>query len=236
MFLWAKMMLKLVAPMLLTCLIHPASALEMKRVRTDSGIVLRLHGDVRIGDFRRLQTVLQEPLLLGLEIKSGGGSLEEGLGIARLVRDRALVVYAFRKCDSACALIFFAAKARYIGRRSKIGVHSVSNGRGKEDGDSVRTTVEMSRLLVGLGVPPSVIGKLVTTPPAKITYLDNRDLVELKVHRTNPFWKIYELANLAKNETSEACSAATSTDEGDLTEKARKRSCATASARSSEDR
>src|SRR5215218_6355802 len=236
MLLKSKMMLVLVGPFVLILLIQPARALQIERVRTDLGIVLKLRGDFRVGDFRRLETFLQDASLVGLEIKSGGGSLEEGLDIARVVRDKALVVYASKECDSACALIFFAAKERYIGRRCKIGVHSVSNHRGKEDGDSVRTTVQMSRLLVGLGVPPSVIGKLVATPPTKMTYLDNRDLLELNVHRSNPFRKIYDLASVAKNEeASSACDAWTDV-EREPTAEARQRSCATASARVSKER
>jgi hypothetical protein len=58
----------------------------------------------------------------------------------------------------------------------------------------------MSRLLVGLGVPHSVIGKLVATPPTRITYLDNRELVELNVRRTNPFRNIYDLAKVARTQ------------------------------------
>src|SRR5215212_7051986 len=116
MLLRSKMMLMLVAPFVLVLLIQPGTALQIERVRTESGIVVRLRGDVRAGDFRRLETALQDPSLVGLEIKSGGGSLEEGLHIARVVRDKGLVVYASKECDSACALIFFAAKQRYIGR------------------------------------------------------------------------------------------------------------------------
>src|SRR5947209_1302280 len=236
MLLTAKMALNFVALLVLASLIQPASALQIKRVRTELGIVLRLHGNVRAGDFRRLKTALEDASLVGLEIKSGGGSLEEGLDIARAVRDKALVVYASRECDSACALIFFAAKERYIGPRCKIGVHSVSNEHGKEDGDSVRTTVRMSRLLVGLGVPPAVIGKLVATPPAKITYLDNRDFVDLNVHRTNPFRKIYDLASAAKNqETTAVCSPVTDFEAGPTAEIIQ-RFCATASAHPSEER
>jgi hypothetical protein len=124
-------------------------------VATDSGVVLRLRGDVRAGDHGRLKSILQNGAVVGLEIRSGGGSFEDGFDIARVVRDKGLVVYAPKECDSACALIFLAAKERYIGRRCRIGVHSVSNDRGKEDGDSIRTTVQMSRLLVGLGVARS---------------------------------------------------------------------------------
>jgi hypothetical protein len=236
MLLKTGMMLKLVAPFVFLVLIQPASAFKITRVSTDSGVVLKLRGAVSAGDYHRLRDILENGSVVGLEIRSGGGSLEEGLDIARVVRDKALVVYASSECNSACALIFFAATERYIGRRSKIGVHSVSNERGKEDGDSVRTTVQMSRLLVGLGVPHSVIGKLVATPPAKITYLDNRELVELNVRRTNPFRNIYDLASVARNqETSSICSRGTDL-EGEPTAQARERSCATASARTPADR
>jgi hypothetical protein len=138
-------------------------------------------------------------------------------------------VYASKECDSVCAFTFFAAKERYIGRRCKIGVHSVSNDRGTEDGDSVRTTVQMSRLLVGLGVPHSVIGKIVATPPAKITFLDNRDLAELNVHRTDPFRNIYDAASVARSE--EASSICNPGMETEATAHAGHRSCTTPQAR-----
>jgi ATP-dependent protease ClpP protease subunit len=206
MLLNARMILKLVASLVVVALVQPASAVQIRRVITDSGIVLRLRGDVTAGDYRRLKMVLQNGSVVGLEIRSGGGFLEEGLDIARVVRERGLVVYVSKECDSVCAFIFFAAKERYIGRRCKIGVHSVSNDRGKEDGDSARVTVRMSRLLVGLGVPHSIIGKFVTTPPAKITYLDNRDLAGLNVHRTNPFRNIRDATSLARGrEASSVC-------------------------------
>ena len=183
----ARIIRKLATPLMLVALAHPASAFQIKRVGTESGVVLRLRGDVRVGDYARLKTILQNGTFVGLEIRSGGGSLEDGLDIARVVRDQGLVVYALQECDSVCAFIFFAAKERYVGQGCKIGVHSVSNDRGKEDADSARITVQISRLLVGLGVPHSIIGKIVATPPAKITFLTNGDLAALNVHRTNPF-------------------------------------------------
>ena len=189
--------LKLALLLVLIPLLRPASAFKIKRVETVSGLVLKLRGDVRDGDYGRLKSALQNGSVVGLEITSGGGSLEDGVDIARIVRDKGLVIYASRECDSACAFIFLAAKERYIGRGCKIGVHSVSNDRGKEDGDSIRTTVQMSRLLVGLGVPHSIIGKIVATPPDRITFLDNRDLARLNVHRTNPFRKKSGAASMA---------------------------------------
>jgi hypothetical protein len=234
MLLEAKMILKLIPLLVLIALVQPASAFQIRRVVSDSGVVLRLRGDVTAGDYRRLKAILQNGSVVGLEIRSGGGSLEEGLDIARVVRDKGLIVYASKECDSVCAFIFFAAKERYIGRRCKIGVHSVSNNRGTEDGDSVRTTVHTSRLLVGLGVPHSVIGKIVATPPAKITFLDNRDLVGLNVHRTNPFRNIYDAASVARSEeASSVCNPGMATE---ATAHAGHRSCTTVPARASGQR
>ena len=147
--------------------------------------------------------------LLALEIRSDGGSLEAGVDIAQVVRAKSLIVFASGECDSACALIFFAARESYMDRKSKIGVHSVANDRGREDADSARVTIRMSRLLAGLGVPHSVIGKMVATPPARITFLDHRDLAKLNVRRTNPFRSNDSAANMARGGvTSAACDSA----------------------------
>jgi hypothetical protein len=93
MLLKAKMILKLV-PLLLVLipLVQPASAFQIRRVVSDWGVVLRLRGDVTAGDYRRLKTILQNGSVVGLEIRSGGGSLEEGLDIARVVREGARCV------------------------------------------------------------------------------------------------------------------------------------------------
>jgi hypothetical protein len=232
----AKMMPKLIAPLVLIALVQAACAFQIRRVGTDAGVVLKLRGEVRVGDYRRLKMILQNSSVVGLEIRSGGGSLEEGLDIARVVRDKGLVVYASKECDSACSVIFFAAKERHIGLGCKIGVHSVSNLRGKEDEDSIWVTIQMSRLLVGLGVPHSVVGKIVATPPAKITFLDNRDLAGLNVHRTNPFRKIYDAASMTRSqEASSNCNPSVDVGTG-ATADGGHRSCTTASARAPGER
>jgi hypothetical protein len=183
-----KMELKLVALLLvLIAALQPVGAVQIDRVRTELGMVLRLRGGVKDGDYGRFKSILQGGSFVGLDIRSGGGSLKNGLEIAEIVRDKGLVVYASRECYSVCAFIFFAAKERYIGRGNKIGVHSVSNQRGKEDAETARSTIIVSRLLAGLGIPHSIIGKIVATPATKITFLNDHELAGLNVHRGNPF-------------------------------------------------
>jgi hypothetical protein len=227
MLLKPTMVLELVAVLVLIALLQPASAFQIKRVGTDSGTVLRLRGDVKDGDYGRLKSILQNGSVVGLDIRSGGGSLEDGFEIARVVRDKGLVVYASKECDSVCAFIFFAAKERYIGRRCKIGVHSVSNQRGKEDADTARSTVMMSRLLAGLGVPHSIIGKIVATPPAKIAFLNNRELAGLNVRRSNPFRNHDGAASAARSqEASSVCEHSVNV-ESEATARAGQRPCTT---------
>jgi hypothetical protein len=227
--------LKLVALFAPIALLDPASAFQIKRVTVDAGTILRLRGDVREGDYGRLKSLLQNESVVGLEIRSGGGSLEDGVEIARVVRDRGLVVYATKECDSVCAFIFFAAKERYMDRGCRIGVHSVSNDRGKEDADSARVTVRTSRLLAGFGVPHSIIGKIVATPPAKVTFLNDGDLARLNVHRTNPFRKNDGVASISRSrEASPVCGPGVNV-KTETTARDGQRSCRTPVAHAGED-
>src|SRR5260370_4203048 len=132
---------KLATPLMLVALAHPAGAFHIKRVGTESGVVLRLRGDVRVGDYGRLKTILQNGTFAGLEIRSGGGSLEDGLDIARVVRDKGLVVYASKECDSVCAFIFFAAKETYMCRGCMVVAHSGANDSREDDSETTIATV-----------------------------------------------------------------------------------------------
>jgi hypothetical protein len=75
---------------------------------------------------------------------------------------------------------YFRAQKRIVGleldsaggsRRSHRGsVHAVGNDYGGED--TGWGTIRFARLSAKLGIPSSTIGKMVTTPPRKITFLD----------------------------------------------------------------
>ncbi len=173
----------------LISLLSPGSlAMEMHRLQTCSGAVLRLRGEVKQGDYLRLQSHFKRTgAILGFDLSSHGGDFEEGLRIADLTQREKLTVYVSDECDSACADIFFAAAKRYFGPRSKIGVHSISNDRDFEDTGSRLLTMKLARLWAKRGVPNSTIGKMVITRPDEITYLDQRDLSALDASIGNPF-------------------------------------------------
>lgn len=83
--------------------------------------------------------------------------------------------------DEACAFIFLASRKRYVAPNAKIGVHSVSNLHGNEDSRTIRDTIKLARLSAKLRIPPSAIGRMVMTPPGKISFLNKEELVSLKV-------------------------------------------------------
>ena len=175
---------------LLLLLVLPVtcSALEIRSVQTCSGLVLRLHGDIKVGDYSRLKARFKgKEAIVGFDLSSEGGDLDEGLRIADLVRRKALIVYVADKCNSACADVFFAAANRYFRADAKIGVHAVSNDRDMEDVGSKLLTIKLARLWAKHGVPNSAIGKMVTTRPETITYLDPADLSGLDASEGNPF-------------------------------------------------
>jgi len=81
------------------------NALEIRRVAACSGIVLRLRGDFKEGDYARFKSHFRKKdVVIGLDLGSDGGDLEEGLQIANLVRRKKLSVYVAEECDSVCAL------------------------------------------------------------------------------------------------------------------------------------
>ena len=189
------------------------SALEIRRVDACSGVVLRMRGDINQGDYSRFRSHFKRnELIVGLDLSSDGGDLEEGLLIANLVRRKKLPVYVAGECDSVCAFIFFSAAKRYFGQQSKIGVHSVSDSRDIEDPGSIPLTVKLARLSAKLGVPNAAIGKMVTTRPRRISYLDQADLSALDASAGNPFDYKREKSGDSGQQLQQSCSSVQARD------------------------
>jgi hypothetical protein len=167
----------------------PCAGMEISRVADCAGgDVLRLRGDFKAGDYVKFRSYFADQRrVVGLDLDSPGGSLPEGFRIATLTRQKRLSTYVARECDSACAFVFLMGRKRYVSKEAKIGVHAVGNDDGSEDSGAIRDTIQFARLFATLGIPSSTIGKMVATPPRRITYLDQSDLASLKVIARDPF-------------------------------------------------
>jgi len=168
---------------------EPCLSMEISRVASCAGgDVLQLRGDIEAGDYVKFRSHFDdERRIVGLDLDSPGGSLYEGFRIATLTRERRLSTFVAKECDSACAFIFLLGTKRYASSEAKIGVHAVGNDYGGEDNGTIRDTIHFARLSAKLGIPSATIGKMVTTPPGKITFLDEADLSALKVIVRDPF-------------------------------------------------
>jgi hypothetical protein len=176
------------------------AGMEISRVASCGGDVLRLRGAVDDGDYVRFRSYFgSERRIVGLDISSEGGSLYEGFRIAYLARHKRLVTYVSNECNSVCAFIFLASRKRFVSQNAKIGVHSVSNPHGGETLQTLRDTVQLARLSAKLGIPASTIGKMVITPPRKISYLDRDELLALKVIVRDPFVRIADDKSQPRN-------------------------------------
>lgn len=162
--------------------------MEISRANCAGGDVLKLRGDIEAGDYAKFRSFFgDERSIVGLDLESTGGSLREGVLIAALTRQKRLSTFVAKECDSACAFIFLMGRKRYAAREAKIGVHAVGNDYGGEDNGTLRDTIRFARVSAKLGIPSSIIGKMVTTLPREIAFLDQTDLSALRVIMRDPF-------------------------------------------------
>jgi hypothetical protein len=84
---------------------------------------------------------------------------------------------------------------------------SSNNTPDNEDLSSMRLTLKLARLSAKLGVPNSAIGKMVTTRPSNITWLEAADLSGLHISTGNPFqYQRPEKSSGAPEEQQQGCS------------------------------
>ena len=160
------------------------SALPMPDGQTP---VLLLEGEIVPGDAVRFRDFLASRGLTDssarLILNSPGGNVSEADDIALSIRRKGLSVSVLdgQMCASACFLLFAASLERSAAPGAMIGVHSVSLF-GEENLATVGITTMFAREASGFGVPPDVIGKMVTTQPSDMAWLTDAELREMKVH------------------------------------------------------
>jgi hypothetical protein len=106
----------------------PASGLTYS-LRKGADPVILAKGEIQKGDAENLRTLLARgPGVVAIEFDSPGGSLEEGLRIGVLIRDKRLAtrVRAGAECASACVYAFVGGLVRDADRGAKIGIHMAS--------------------------------------------------------------------------------------------------------------
>lgn len=83
-----------------------------------------LRGALNFGSYKALEQALrQKPRLTLLQVESPGGSVIEGIAMARLIQEFGMDTVTFEHCESACTLLVAAGKERYLGDVTEVGFH-----------------------------------------------------------------------------------------------------------------
>jgi hypothetical protein len=167
-------------------------ALQYKRVSLgEPAIVILARGPIVPGDVARLGEFIdmlpKADRIEGFSLDSPGGDVTEAAKLAGLIRrfGISVLVDSGSECSSSCFLLFAAADHKFVTPDAVISVHSASQD-GQETVGSMAFTTAMARTAADLGVPPAIVGKMVETPPQRVTWLTPADLASMGAHTIDP--------------------------------------------------
>lgn len=157
-----------------------ARALTFDRGRAEDGRpTLAVQGRIVPGDAERFRAAVSgAPANLLVVLNSPGGAVIDGRDIGRIIRARGFstLVPARAVCASACFMMFAAGRNKLAEPGAMIGVHSASVSGGAENTSTLGTTTLMARETGAYGVPPAITGRMVTTRPGDMAWLDRAEL------------------------------------------------------------
>lgn len=169
------------------------TSVQAAQYRTISSGVVGLYGPIEEGDSRKLKNILangvriNSPLRLLVLEGSNGGHTTASMEMATVLNQNRIDTRVTGKCWSACVTIFAGGFRRSSALGAEICVHSARDpdtaggAAARENDNSYETTIELSRFLYTMGAPWIVLGKLVGTPPSRLTCLTPEDLMQWKV-------------------------------------------------------
>jgi hypothetical protein len=161
-----------------------AAAATISSFPTKEGkIVLVINGPIAAGDADQVAALIKASndagkFVSAVRLNSPGGNLAEGVKLADIIRTAkiATVVPNGSTCASACFVAFAAGTEKFASNNASVGVHGASEKDGSETPESSAATIAMARIAKELGVPATILGKMVVTPPTEMIWLSPNDL------------------------------------------------------------
>ncbi len=178
--------------------VHQANAMDFRYdiMRTSVGefVAIQMSGNILINDNEKFghfleinrqainQLASNRSLSLIYSLDSGGGNVGAALAMAQMISKGEIptAVVNDHECASACFLIFAASPQRYASAGVFIGVHSPSLN-GNENTGTMALNVFMARSLQGFGIPSSILGEMIITPPDGMYKLSQQDITSMGV-------------------------------------------------------
>jgi membrane-bound ClpP family serine protease len=127
-------------------------------------------------------SILGDVNINAVVLDSPGGHVIASRDLALRIRRLHLttLVPANAECASACFMLFAAGTQRIAGATARIGVHSAALD-GEETGVTLAMSTLMARQCGAFGVPPAILGKMVTKAPDDMAWLSADELRSMQV-------------------------------------------------------
>lgn len=164
----------------------PEQLRDPLEITLEPGGVLMLRGSIDPGSADRFSAEIERigEYVKRIELDSPGGSVEDALAIANLVRDREFATHVAggRLCASSCPLILAGGKQRSAEEGAAIGVHQIFSSSGDQTTSSQavqstqRTTARITRHLVEWELDPALWLHALDTPPERLYYFSREEL------------------------------------------------------------
>ncbi|MCF3642811.1 ATP-dependent Clp protease proteolytic subunit [Rhizobium sp. TRM95111] len=150
------------------------------------GGVLLARGTMDIGASGRFAAEIADrgEYVKTVALDSPGGSVEDALAIAALVREKAYAtrVPAGHLCASSCPIVLAGGVGRSAEEGAVVGVHQVFGAGAARPSaeqamsDAQRTTARVTRHLKDMGVDPALWLHALDTPPDRLYYLSPEEM------------------------------------------------------------
>ena len=160
------------------------------------GGILLAEGSIEQGAAARFRSEIERrgEYVSTVRLNSPGGSLEDAMAMARIVREREFrtEVVDGALCASSCPLFFAGGVTRTAGEKAAIGLHQFyapsgsSTAPAQAMSDAQITTARISRHLGEMGVDATVWLHALDTPPRQLYYLTREEMARYKLVTATP--------------------------------------------------
>ncbi len=156
-----------------------------------AGGVLMAEGNIDVGAADRFAAEIEArgEYVETIHLNSPGGSLEDAMAMARLVREAgySTAVPAGALCASSCPLFLAGGVSRRVAADAAVGLHqfyAVANAPSEPAqamADAQATTARISRHLSAMGVDAALWLHALDTPPQSLYYLSSDELARYRL-------------------------------------------------------
>ncbi len=146
--------------------------------------IIFLYGPISEGDTQKLSRLISDippNRIFGFVFHSPGGDIDEAYRMALFLRSiHALTMIGVRNvCAAACFLPFSVGRIKLVHQTGKVIVHGTSSGDGLDNLAALEATNKIARYAGQLGVPQSIVRKMVVMPPGRVDALSRADLLSM---------------------------------------------------------